>query len=160
MGIFQEYFLSFLSSNVPLRFAQISIYIPGTNFSLKPNVTSVSPKRPYPWTAWCYYRSYYRVIGFKNLNPVSFTTVRSFHSFQFVSKASNTGSSWDARAEYSTQKTLKLKTKSVALVRERTIPTEWPPLVGIMPTFADRRRRMVSAMDPHACILALLSSSE
>jgi hypothetical protein len=27
---------------------------------------------------------------------------------------------------------------SVALVRERTIPTERPSLVGIMPTFADR----------------------
>jgi hypothetical protein len=32
-----------------------------------------------------------------------------------------------------------IKTNSVALVRERTIPTERPPLVGeVSPTFADR----------------------
>jgi hypothetical protein len=40
------------------------------------------------------------------------------------------------------------KLNSVALVRERTIPTERPPLVGEeVPTFADRGCRMVSATD-------------
>jgi hypothetical protein len=44
----------------------------------------------------------------------------------------------------------KLKLNSVALVRERTIPTELPPLVGeVVPTFADRRCRVVSAADSH-----------
>jgi hypothetical protein len=38
---------------------------------------------------------------------------------------------------------------SVALVRERTMPTERPPLVGeVVPTFADRGCRVVSATDP------------
>jgi hypothetical protein len=39
----------------------------------------------------------------------------------------------------------KLKLNSVALVRERTVPTERPPLV--VPTFADRGCRVVSATD-------------
>jgi hypothetical protein len=34
------------------------------------------------------------------------------------------------------------------LVRERTIPTERPPLVGVVPTFANRGCRVVSATDP------------
>ena len=39
---------------------------------------------------------------------------------------------------------------SVALVRERTIPTKRPPPVGeVMPTFADRGCHVVSATDPH-----------
>jgi hypothetical protein len=39
---------------------------------------------------------------------------------------------------------------SVASVRERTIPTERPPLFGeVVPTFADRGCRMVSATDSH-----------
>jgi hypothetical protein len=43
-----------------------------------------------------------------------------------------------------------LKKNSMALVRERTMPTERPPLVGeVVPTFADRRCRVVSATDPH-----------
>jgi hypothetical protein len=41
-----------------------------------------------------------------------------------------------------------LKLKSVALVRERTIPTERPPLVGeVVPTFSDRGCRVVGATD-------------
>jgi hypothetical protein len=43
-----------------------------------------------------------------------------------------------------------LKLNSVALVRARTMPTERPPLVGeVVPTFADRGCRVVSATDPH-----------
>jgi hypothetical protein len=42
----------------------------------------------------------------------------------------------------------KLKLNSVALVRERTIPTERPPLVGeVVPTFEDRGCCVVSATD-------------
>jgi hypothetical protein len=42
------------------------------------------------------------------------------------------------------------KLNSVALIRERTMPTERPPLVGeVMPTFADRGCRVVSATDSH-----------
>jgi hypothetical protein len=38
---------------------------------------------------------------------------------------------------------------SVALVRKRTMLTERPPLVGeVVPTFADRGCRVVSATDP------------
>jgi hypothetical protein len=42
-----------------------------------------------------------------------------------------------------------LRIKSVALVRERTKPTERPPFVGeVVLTFADRGCRVVSATDP------------
>jgi hypothetical protein len=42
------------------------------------------------------------------------------------------------------------KLNSVALVRERNIPTERPPLVGkVSATFADRGCRVVSATDSH-----------
>jgi hypothetical protein len=42
------------------------------------------------------------------------------------------------------------KLNSVALARERTVPTERPPLVGeVVPTFADRRCCVVSAADSH-----------
>jgi hypothetical protein len=42
------------------------------------------------------------------------------------------------------------KLNSVALVRERTIPTERPPLVGeVVPTFSNRGCRVVSATDSH-----------
>jgi hypothetical protein len=45
---------------------------------------------------------------------------------------------------------IKLKLNSVALARERTIPTERPPLVGeVVPNFADRGCRVVSATDSH-----------
>jgi hypothetical protein len=45
----------------------------------------------------------------------------------------------------------KLKLNSVALVRERTMPTERPPLVGeVVPTFADRGCCVVSVTDSHA----------
>jgi hypothetical protein len=41
------------------------------------------------------------------------------------------------------------KKTSLDLVRERTIPTERPPIVGkIVPTFADRGCWVVSATDP------------
>jgi hypothetical protein len=44
----------------------------------------------------------------------------------------------------------KLKLNSVALDRERTIPTKRPPRVGeVMPTFAERGCRVVSAVDSH-----------
>jgi hypothetical protein len=44
----------------------------------------------------------------------------------------------------------KLKLNSVALVREWTIPTKRPPLVGeVVPTFADRGCRVISATDFH-----------
>jgi hypothetical protein len=44
----------------------------------------------------------------------------------------------------------KLKLNSVALVRERTMPTERPPLVGeVVPTFADIGCHVVSATDSH-----------
>jgi hypothetical protein len=44
---------------------------------------------------------------------------------------------------------------SMTLVRERTILTELPPLVGeVGANFEDRRCRVVSASDPHVCILS------
>jgi hypothetical protein len=46
--------------------------------------------------------------------------------------------------------TRELKLNSVALVREQTMPTERPPLVGeVVPTFADRGCRVASATDFH-----------
>jgi hypothetical protein len=48
----------------------------------------------------------------------------------------------------------------MALVRERTIPTECLPLAGeALPTFADRHCHMVSVMDPHGRILEFLDWS-
>jgi hypothetical protein len=35
------------------------------------------------------------------------------------------------------------------LVRQRTIPTERPSLVGVVPNLADRGCRVVSATNPH-----------
>jgi hypothetical protein len=47
-----------------------------------------------------------------------------------------------------TEQIIVQKKNSVALVRERTIPTERPPFVGeVVPTFADRGCRVVSATD-------------
>jgi hypothetical protein len=47
---------------------------------------------------------------------------------------------------------LNYKINSVALVPERTIPTERPPLLGeVVPTFVDRGCRVVSATDSHGC---------
>jgi hypothetical protein len=46
---------------------------------------------------------------------------------------------------------------SVVLVRKRTTPTERPPI--LMPTFADKRCRVVSATDPHGRILGFLDRS-
>jgi hypothetical protein len=46
--------------------------------------------------------------------------------------------------------TKKLKLNSMTLVRERTMPTERPPLVGeVVPTFVDRGCRVVGTMDSH-----------
>jgi hypothetical protein len=46
---------------------------------------------------------------------------------------------------------------SVALVRERTIPTERPPLVGeVSANFVDRGCRVVSMTDPYGRILEFL----
>jgi hypothetical protein len=56
----------------------------------------------------------------------------------------------------------KLKTKlhSVALARERAMPTERPPLVGeVVPTFADRGCRVVSATVPTVVSLGFLDRS-
>jgi hypothetical protein len=57
----------------------------------------------------------------------------------------------------------KSKKNSVALARKRTIPTELPPLVGevskLVPTFADRRCRVVNATGPHGRILGFLDRS-
>jgi hypothetical protein len=50
---------------------------------------------------------------------------------------------------------------SVALVRERIIPTERPPLVGVVrvPTFADRGHHVVSVTHPYWRILGFLDRS-
>jgi hypothetical protein len=48
----------------------------------------------------------------------------------------------------------------MALVRERTIPTDRPPLVGEVSTnFADRGCRVVSATDSHVVNLGSLNRS-
>jgi hypothetical protein len=48
----------------------------------------------------------------------------------------------------------------MALVRERTVLTERPRLSAkLMPTFADRRCRVVSSTDPHGRILGFLDRS-
>jgi hypothetical protein len=45
---------------------------------------------------------------------------------------------------------VKTKLNSVALVRERTMPTERPPLAGeVVPNFSDTGCRVVSATDSH-----------
>src|SRR5215471_11420932 len=55
---------------------------------------------------------------------------------------------------------LYLNLNSVALVRERTIPTERPPPVGeLVPTFADRGCHVVSATVPPAVNLCFLDRS-
>jgi hypothetical protein len=49
---------------------------------------------------------------------------------------------------------------SMVWVRERTIPTEWPPLVGEwLPTFADRGCHVVSVTDLYGRILGFLDRS-
>jgi hypothetical protein len=53
-----------------------------------------------------------------------------------------------------------LKLNSVALVREPTVPTERPTLVGeVSAKFANKGCLVVSAMDPHSCILCFLDRS-
>jgi hypothetical protein len=52
------------------------------------------------------------------------------------------------------------KLNSVALVRERTISSERPPLVNeVSAKFVDRRCRVVSATDPYGRILGFLDRS-
>jgi hypothetical protein len=52
------------------------------------------------------------------------------------------------------------KRNFVALVRERTIPTERPKLVGeVSAKFADRERRVTSTTDPYRSILDFLDRS-
>jgi hypothetical protein len=49
----------------------------------------------------------------------------------------------------------------VVLVRERTVPTERPPLLGEVSAnfFADRRCYVVRAADPHGLILVFIDRS-
>jgi hypothetical protein len=55
-------------------------------------------------------------------------------------------------------KQAKLKLNSMVRVRERTISTEWPPLVGeISAKFADIGCHVVRVMDPYGHILAFLA---
>jgi hypothetical protein len=61
---------------------------------------------------------------------------------------------------YSKTNPPKLKLNSVASVRERTVLTELPPLVGeASATFADRRCHVVSVTDPYCRILGFLDRS-
>jgi hypothetical protein len=53
-----------------------------------------------------------------------------------------------------------IKKNSLALVRERNMPTERPPLVGeVVPTFANRGCCVVSATDPPVVSLSFLDRS-
>jgi hypothetical protein len=55
---------------------------------------------------------------------------------------------------------LKTKLNSVSLIRERTMPTERPPLVSeVNANFGDSGCRVVSATDPHGRILGFLDRS-
>jgi hypothetical protein len=52
------------------------------------------------------------------------------------------------------------RTNSVALVCERTLPTERPPLVGeVSETFADRKGHVVTVTDSYSRILGFLCRS-
>jgi hypothetical protein len=52
------------------------------------------------------------------------------------------------------------KNNSMVCVRQRTIPTERPSLVGeVMPSFADRGCHVVSVTDPYGRILGFLDRS-
>jgi hypothetical protein len=51
------------------------------------------------------------------------------------------------------------KTNSLALVRNRTIPSDRRLSAKLVPTFADRGCRVVSATDPHGRILGFLDRS-
>jgi hypothetical protein len=63
--------------------------------------------------------------------------------------------------EANTKNNLQVQTKnSVALVRERTLPTERPPLVGeVTAKFSDRGCRMVSATKLYGRIFGFLDRS-
>jgi hypothetical protein len=65
---------------------------------------------------------------------------------------------WEWRREESNDN--RTTKKSLALVRERTMPTERPPLLGeVVPTFADRGCCVVSATDPPGHIPSFLDWS-
>jgi hypothetical protein len=52
------------------------------------------------------------------------------------------------------------QTNSMVWVRERTIPTERPPLVGeVIANFADKGCHLVSVTDPYGRILDFLDRS-
>jgi hypothetical protein len=52
-----------------------------------------------------------------------------------------------------------IKLNSVALVRERTIPTDWRPLVGEVSAIVCGERHVVSVTDPYGRILGFLDRS-
>jgi hypothetical protein len=55
---------------------------------------------------------------------------------------------------------IKITNNPVALVRERTIQTERPPLSAkLLPTFSDRGRHVVSLTDPYGRNLGSLDRS-
>jgi hypothetical protein len=95
--------------------------------------------------------------NFEFLHPVC---LLASHSFQtdisgptcsyFMSSASiNTSVRFFQKPSHMSVQT-KLRLHSVTLVRERTIPTEQPPLFAkLVPTFSDRGRRVVSTQDSH-----------
>jgi CBS-domain-containing membrane protein len=57
------------------------------------------------------------------------------------------------------KKKKKKKPNSVAWVREWTLPTKQPPLVGkLVPTFADRECHVVSVMDPYSRIIGVMTN--
>jgi CBS-domain-containing membrane protein len=51
------------------------------------------------------------------------------------------------------------KKNSMTSVHKRTMPTEQPPLVSVVPTFADRGCHVVSVMNPYGRILGFLDQS-
>jgi hypothetical protein len=66
------------------------------------------------------------------------TFQNNFMFLYMVATASNLGTSSSCNTEVDTHDHITNR-NSVAVVREQTIPTERPPLVGkVMPTFSDR----------------------
>jgi hypothetical protein len=60
---------------------------------------------------------------------------------------------WKVNAQIRIAMSFSIKLNFVALVRERTMPTERPPLVGeVVQTFADRGCREVSTTDSHGSL--------
>jgi hypothetical protein len=72
----------------------------------------------------------------------------------------NRGLLWLIESVLTIQIDNKQQTNSVASVRERTIPTERPPLVGeVSSNLADRGCHVVSVMDLYGLILSFLDRS-